>query len=99
MQSGRTAQSRRCAKFNIPPGRIFCTVKIPKNCMLTQQMPETLSIVGAGHVGKALGRCLHDLGWRVGVVATRSIPTAPPAVPPIGPASPPDPPPRQVLAP
>jgi predicted short-subunit dehydrogenase-like oxidoreductase (DUF2520 family) len=52
--------------------------------MLTQQMSETLSIVGAGRVGKALGRCLHDLGWHVGVVVTRSIPTAREAVRAIG---------------
>src|SRR3977135_4387756 len=100
MQSGRTAKSRRCAKLNIPPGRIFCTVKLAGPCMLTQQMPETLSIVGAGRVGKALGaaggvvkalgRCLHDLGWRVGVVATRSIPTARAAVRAIGDGDPAD---------
>jgi len=47
-------------------------------------MSETLSIVGAGRVGKALGRCLHDLGWHVGVVVTRSIPTAREAVRAIG---------------
>jgi predicted short-subunit dehydrogenase-like oxidoreductase (DUF2520 family) len=35
-------------------------------------------------VGKALGRCLHELGWRVGVVTTRSIPTARVAVRAIG---------------
>ena len=52
--------------------------------MLTQQMSETLSIVGAGRVGKALGRYLHDLGWHVGVVVTRSIPTAREAVRAIG---------------
>lgn len=47
-------------------------------------MSETLSIVGAGRVGKALGRRLHQLGWRIGVVATRSIPTARAAVRAIG---------------
>src|SRR5882762_29741 len=47
-------------------------------------MSETLSIVGAGRVGKALGRCLHDLGWPIGVVVTRSIPTAREAVRAIG---------------
>ncbi len=83
-QSGRTAQSRRCAKLNFPRDRIFCTVKIAEHCMLTQQMSETLSIVGAGRVGKALGRCLHDLGWGIGFVATRSIPTARAAVRAIG---------------
>jgi len=52
--------------------------------MLTHQMSETLSIVGAGRVGKALGRRLHEVGWRVGIVATRSIPTARAAVRAIG---------------
>jgi predicted short-subunit dehydrogenase-like oxidoreductase (DUF2520 family) len=34
-------------------------------------MPRTISIVGAGRVGKTLGKCLHRLGWRIGsVVAT-----------------------------
>jgi predicted short-subunit dehydrogenase-like oxidoreductase (DUF2520 family) len=47
-------------------------------------MTETLAIVGAGRVGKALGRCLHDLGWHLGVVTTRSIPTARAAVRVIG---------------
>jgi predicted short-subunit dehydrogenase-like oxidoreductase (DUF2520 family) len=61
-------------------------------------MPETLSIVGAGRVGKALGRCLHDLGWRIGVVATRSIPTARAAVRAIGAGNPTDQLSRQVLA-
>jgi len=66
--------------------------------MLTQQMSETLSIVGAGRVGKALGRCLHELGWRVGVVVTRSIPTARAAVRAIGAGHPADRLTRQVLA-
>jgi predicted short-subunit dehydrogenase-like oxidoreductase (DUF2520 family) len=63
---------------------IFRTVKMAEHGMLTQRMSETVSIVGAGRVGKALGRCLHELGWRVGVVATRSIPTARAAVRAIG---------------
>ncbi len=53
-------------------------------------MAEILSIVGAGRVGKALGRCLHELGWRVGVVVTRSIPTARAAVRAIGAGQPTD---------
>jgi predicted short-subunit dehydrogenase-like oxidoreductase (DUF2520 family) len=61
-------------------------------------MSETLSIVGAGRVGKALGRCLHDLGWEIGVVATRSIPTARAAARAIGAGDPTDRPTRQVLA-
>ena len=35
-------------------------------------MEKTLAIVGAGRVGRALGRCLRELGWKVGVVVTRS---------------------------
>ena len=48
--------------------------------MLAHRMTETLSIVGAGRVGRALGRRLHELGWRVGAVTTRSISTARAAV-------------------
>jgi predicted short-subunit dehydrogenase-like oxidoreductase (DUF2520 family) len=39
-------------------------------------MPKTLAILGAGRVGSALGRLLHERGWRVPVVATRSEATA-----------------------
>jgi predicted short-subunit dehydrogenase-like oxidoreductase (DUF2520 family) len=35
-------------------------------------MPRTISIVGAGRVGKTLGKCLHLLGWRIGAVVARS---------------------------
>lgn len=35
-------------------------------------MEKTLAIVGAGRVGRALGRRLHELGWKIGVVVTRS---------------------------
>lgn len=35
-------------------------------------MEKTLAIVGAGRVGRALGRRLRELGWKIGVVATRS---------------------------
>jgi predicted short-subunit dehydrogenase-like oxidoreductase (DUF2520 family) len=41
--------------------------------MLTHRMSDTLSIVGAGRVGRALGRQLHELGWRIGVLTSRSI--------------------------
>jgi predicted short-subunit dehydrogenase-like oxidoreductase (DUF2520 family) len=54
------------------------------NAMLTQRMPETVSIVGAGRVGRALGRRLHELGWRVGSVTARSISSARAAVRAIG---------------
>ncbi len=39
-------------------------------------MPNSLSIIGAGRVGRALARCLRELGWRIGAVVTRSEPTA-----------------------
>jgi predicted short-subunit dehydrogenase-like oxidoreductase (DUF2520 family) len=52
--------------------------------MLTQRMSETVSIVGAGRVGRAMGRRLHELGWHVGGVASRSVSTARAAVRAIG---------------
>src|SRR6202166_291226 len=52
--------------------------------MLTQRMPDTVSIVGAGRVGRAMGRRLHELGWHVGGVASRSVSTARAAVRAIG---------------
>ena len=39
-------------------------------------MPKSLAIVGAGRVGRALGRALHERGWNILVVATRSEATA-----------------------
>ena len=47
-------------------------------------MSETLSIVGAGRVGRSLGRRLHELGWRIGGVTARSTATARAAVRAIG---------------
>jgi predicted short-subunit dehydrogenase-like oxidoreductase (DUF2520 family) len=35
-------------------------------------MEKTLAIVGAGRVGRSLGRRLRELGWKIGVVVTRS---------------------------
>jgi predicted short-subunit dehydrogenase-like oxidoreductase (DUF2520 family) len=35
-------------------------------------MTKSISIVGAGRVGRALGRRLRELGWRIGVVAART---------------------------
>ncbi len=52
--------------------------------MLTQRMPETVSIVGAGRVGCALGRRLRELGWRIGCVTARSTASARAAVRTIG---------------
>jgi predicted short-subunit dehydrogenase-like oxidoreductase (DUF2520 family) len=47
-------------------------------------MTETLAIVGAGRVGRALGRRLRELGWKIGAVVTRSEPSARKAVRSIG---------------
>jgi predicted short-subunit dehydrogenase-like oxidoreductase (DUF2520 family) len=35
-------------------------------------MEKTLAIVGAGRVGRALGRRLRELGWKIGAVVARS---------------------------
>jgi predicted short-subunit dehydrogenase-like oxidoreductase (DUF2520 family) len=35
-------------------------------------MRGALAIIGAGRVGRALGRRLHDLGWKIGAVVTRN---------------------------
>src|SRR4029077_16363182 len=35
-----------------------------------------IAIVGAGRVGSTLGRLLHQNGWRIGPVITRSVRTA-----------------------
>jgi len=35
-------------------------------------MSRSISIVGAGRLGRALGRSLRQLGWRIGPVVTRS---------------------------
>jgi predicted short-subunit dehydrogenase-like oxidoreductase (DUF2520 family) len=47
-------------------------------------MAGTLSIIGAGRVGRALGRRLRELGWRIGAVVTSSEPSARKAVRSIG---------------
>jgi predicted short-subunit dehydrogenase-like oxidoreductase (DUF2520 family) len=60
-------------------------------------MSETVSIVGGGRVGRALGRRLHELGWRVGGVTGRSISTARAAVRAIGAGQPLDAPTHQIL--
>lgn len=44
--------------------------------MLSRDMPRTISILGAGRVGGTLGRRLHQLGWRIGAVVTRSAATS-----------------------
>ncbi len=40
--------------------------------MLSLCMSRSVSIVGAGSLGRALGRSLRRLGWRIGAVVTRS---------------------------
>ncbi len=52
--------------------------------MLSRAMKRSLSIVGAGRVGRTLGRRLHRLGWRIGAVVTRSKATSRIAVREIG---------------
>jgi len=39
-------------------------------------MAKSLSIIGTGRVGRALGRRLRELGWQIGVVAARTEPSA-----------------------
>ncbi|MGH9794226.1 MAG: Rossmann-like and DUF2520 domain-containing protein [Candidatus Acidiferrales bacterium] len=51
-------------------------------------MPKTLSIIGAGRVGRALGRALRERGWRIATVVTRSRATARAAVRAIGAGTP-----------
>jgi predicted short-subunit dehydrogenase-like oxidoreductase (DUF2520 family) len=43
-------------------------------------MPNSLAIIGAGRVGRALGRRLHGLGWKIGAVVTRNAVSARQAV-------------------
>lgn len=43
-------------------------------------MASVVSIVGAGRVGRALGKRLRELGWKIGVVTARSEATAKRAV-------------------
>jgi predicted short-subunit dehydrogenase-like oxidoreductase (DUF2520 family) len=52
--------------------------------MLARCMARTISIVGAGRVGKTLGKRLRELGWRIGAVVTRSQSTSRAAVRAIG---------------
>jgi len=51
-------------------------------------MKRTLSIVGAGRVGKTLGRRLRERGWRIAAVVTRSQATARAAARAIGAGTP-----------
>lgn len=60
-------------------------------------MAGTIAIVGAGRVGRALGRRLHQLGGRIGAVVTRSSRSAREAVRAIGAGTPLGPPGPEVL--
>jgi predicted short-subunit dehydrogenase-like oxidoreductase (DUF2520 family) len=51
-------------------------------------MARTISIIGAGRVGKTLGKRLRELGWRIGAVVTRSKATSRAAVRAIGAGTP-----------
>lgn len=51
-------------------------------------MEKTLAILGAGRVGRALGRRLRELDWKIGVVVSRSEPAARRAVRFIGAGTP-----------
>ncbi len=51
-------------------------------------MQGTLAIVGAGRVGRALGRRLRELGWQIGAVVTRNVSSARSAVRFIGAGTP-----------
>jgi predicted short-subunit dehydrogenase-like oxidoreductase (DUF2520 family) len=52
--------------------------------MLTLRMSRSVSIVGAGRLGRSLARRLRRLGWRVGAVVTQSEATSRSAVRLIG---------------
>ena len=56
--------------------------------MLSRSMSHTVSIIGAGRVGKTIGKRLRQLGWRMGVVVTRSAATSRAAVRVIGSGTP-----------
>lgn len=52
--------------------------------MLLGDMSIKVALIGAGRVGRALGRSLHKLGWQIDSVTTRSVPTSRAAVRSIG---------------
>jgi predicted short-subunit dehydrogenase-like oxidoreductase (DUF2520 family) len=52
--------------------------------MLSRWMSQTLSMVGAGRVGKILAKRLRESGWSIGAVVTRSAATSRAAVRTIG---------------
>src|SRR5208283_105120 len=60
--SPKRSSQKRCMRIG---------VESQPQVMLTR-MPKSLAIVGAGRVGRALGRRLRELGWRIGVVAAKT---------------------------
>ncbi|HXX71362.1 MAG TPA: DUF2520 domain-containing protein [Candidatus Acidoferrum sp.] len=52
--------------------------------MLARSVNPTLSIVGAGRVGRTIGKRLRESGWQIGAVVTRSAVTSRAAVRAIG---------------
>ncbi len=55
-----------------------------KHTIVTHRNSEAVSIVGAGRVGRTLGRRLHELGWHIDAVMARSVSNARAAVRVIG---------------
>src|ERR1700722_6310325 len=55
---------------------------------MSRSVSHSLSIVGAGRLGRALGKRLHRLGWRIDAVVTRSANTSRRAVRFIGAGNP-----------
>jgi predicted short-subunit dehydrogenase-like oxidoreductase (DUF2520 family) len=51
---------------------------------MSSSRARTLSIIGAGRVGRAIGKLLHDRGWRIVAVVARSAANARAAVRAIG---------------
>ncbi|MGH9748208.1 MAG: Rossmann-like and DUF2520 domain-containing protein [Candidatus Acidiferrales bacterium] len=60
----------------------------PEQVMLSRSMSRSISIVGAGRVGRTFAKRLRKLGWKIGAVVTRSSATARAAVRAIGAGSP-----------
>jgi predicted short-subunit dehydrogenase-like oxidoreductase (DUF2520 family) len=75
-----TAQKMCNAQF--PPR------KLNDQAILSFRMKRTVSIIGAGRVGRTLGRRLRERGWSIGAVVTRTGRTARAAVDVVGAGTP-----------
>jgi predicted short-subunit dehydrogenase-like oxidoreductase (DUF2520 family) len=64
----------------------FCDIRETSYSIISMfsSRTGTLSIIGAGRVGRALGKLLRRRGWRIGAVVARSAPNARAAVRAIG---------------